>query len=166
MLFKRFILLVTKIFLIKCRLYVNILIKVRRIPYIVQKIKKFVADASTKSISGVSSWYSNQAFNRHEPKPGKIKEQKTFREALLIIALFNVVPFATAIILWVVEQKGFLNSLFESVSALTTTGITTGITSPTMSNVSQISLIFNMIAGRFEIIAIVYFFLEISKRKH
>ena len=143
-------------------------IKVGRILQIVQKItkKKFVADASTKSISGVSSRYNNQAHNKYEPKSEKIKEEKTFREALLIIVLFIVVSFATAIILWVVEQKGFLNSLFESVSALTTTGITTGITSPTMSNISQISLIFNMIAGRFEIIAIVYFFLEISKRKH
>jgi trk system potassium uptake protein len=143
-------------------------VKVGRILQIVQKItkKKFVADASTKSISGVSSRYNNQAYNKYEPKTEKIKEEKTFREALLIIALFIVVSFATAIILWVVEQKGFLNSLFESVSALTTTGITTGITSPTMSNISQISLIFNMIAGRFEIIAIVYFFLEISKRKH
>ena len=143
-------------------------IKVGRILQIVQKItkKKFVADASTKSISGVSSRYNNQAHNKYEPKSEKIKEEKTFREALLIIGLFIVVSFATAIILWVVEQKGFLNSLFESVSALTTTGITTGITSPTMSNISQISLIFNMIAGRFEIITIVYFFLEISKRKH
>ncbi len=143
-------------------------VKVGRILQIVQKItkKKFIADASTKSISGVSSRYNNQAYNKNEPKTEKIKEEKTFREALLIIALFIVVSFATAIILWVVEQKGFLNSLFESVSALTTTGITTGITSPTMSNISQISLIFNMIAGRFEIIAIVYFFLEISKRKH
>lgn len=143
-------------------------IKVGRILQIVQKItkKRFVADDSTKSISGVSSRYNNQAHNKYESKSEKIKEEKTFREALLIIALFIVVSFATAIILWVVEQKGFLNSLFESVSALTTTGITTGITSPTMSNISQISLIFNMIAGRFEIIAIVYFFLEISKRKH
>ena len=143
-------------------------IKVGRILQIVQKItkKRFVADATTKSISGISSRYNNQVHNRYEPKSEKIKEEKTFREALLIIALFIVVSFATAIILWVVEQKGFLNSLFESVSALTTTGITTGITSPNMSNISQISLIFNMIAGRFEIIAIVYFFLEISKRRH
>ncbi|TVP40966.1 potassium transporter TrkG [Candidatus Nitrosocosmicus arcticus] len=144
-------------------------IKVGRILQMVQKItkKRFVADASTRSISGVSSRYNNhQDLNRHEPKSEKIKEEKTFREALLIIVLFIVVSFATAIVLWYVEQKGFLNSLFESVSALTTTGITTGITAPNMSNISQIFLIFNMIAGRFEIIAIIYFFLEISKRKH
>jgi trk system potassium uptake protein TrkH len=143
-------------------------IKVGRILQIAQKItrKKFVADASTRSISGASSRYSNQGPNRHEPKSEKIKEEKTFREALLIIVLFIVVSFATAIVLLYVEQKGFLNSLFESVSALTTTGITTGITSPNMNNISGIFLIFNMIVGRFEIIAIVYFFLEISKRKH
>jgi trk system potassium uptake protein TrkH len=143
-------------------------IKVGRILQIAQKItrKKFVADASTRSISGASSRYNDQSPNRHEPKSEKTKEEKTFREALLIIVLFIVVSFATAIVLWHVEQKGFLNSLFESVSALTTTGITTGITSPNMNNISEIFLIFNMIVGRFEIIAIVYFFLEISKRKH
>ena len=96
----------------------------------------------------------------------KIGEEKAFRETLLIIVLFVVVSFITAIVLWIVEGKDFLNSLFESVSAITTTGITAGITTPNMNIISQIFLIFNMIAGRFEIIAIVYFFLEISRRKH
>src|SRR4029078_10710860 len=70
-------------------------IKVGRILQIVQKItrKKFIADASTKSISGVSSLYDNKAYNKYEPKSEKIKEEKTFREALLIIALFIVVSF-------------------------------------------------------------------------
>ncbi len=142
-------------------------IKVGRLLQIVQKVtkKRFVADTSTRSISGISSQYQN-GLNRHEPKLEKIKEEKAFRETLLIILLFVVVSFVTAIVIWYVEQKDFLNSLFESVSAITTTGISTGITSPDMNIVSQIFLIFNMIAGRFEIIAIVYFFLEISRRKH
>ena len=53
-----------------------------------------------------------------------------------------------------------MDSLFKSVSAVTTTEIT----SPNMNNVSEIFLIFNMIAGRFEIIAIVYFFLDIKEK--
>ena len=55
-------------------------IKVGRILQIAQKItrKKFVADASTRSISGVSSRYNSRSHNRHEPKSEKIKEEKTF----------------------------------------------------------------------------------------
>ena len=144
-------------------------IKVGRILQIVQKLtkKRFVADTSTRSISGISSRYQNgYGYNKQEPKSEKIREEKAFRETLLIIVLFVVVSFITAIVLWIVEGKDFLNSLFESVSAITTTGITAGITTPNMNIISQIFLIFNMIAGRFEIIAIVYFFLEISRRKH
>lgn len=142
-------------------------IKVGRILQILQKVtrKRFIADTSTRSISGISSRYHN-GYSKQEPKLEKIKEEKAFRETLLIILLFVVVSFVTAIVIWYVEQKDFLNSLFESVSAITTTGISTGITSPDMNIISQIFLIFNMIAGRFEIIAIVYFFLEISRRKH
>ena len=142
-------------------------IKVGRILQIVQKVtkKRFIADTSTRSISGISSRYQN-GLNKAEPKSEKFKEEKAFRETLLIILLFVVVSFVTATVIWYVEQKDFLNSLFESVSAITTTGISTGITSPDMNIISQIFLIFNMISGRFEIIAIVYFFLEISRRKH
>jgi trk system potassium uptake protein TrkH len=142
-------------------------IKVGRLLQIVQKVtkKKFVADTSTRSISGISSRYQN-GYNKPEPKSEKIKEEKAFKETLLIIVLFIAVSFITAIVIWIVEEKDFLNSLFESVSAITTTGISAGITSPNMNIISQIFLIFNMIAGRFEIIAIVYFFLEISRRKH
>jgi trk system potassium uptake protein TrkH len=142
-------------------------IKVGRLLQIVQKVtkKRFIADTSTRSISGISSRYQN-GVNKQEPKSEKIREEKAFRETLLIIVLFVVVSLVTAIVIWYVEQKDFLNSLFESVSAITTTGISAGITSPDMSIISQIFLIFNMIAGRFEIIAILYFFLEISRRKH
>ena len=144
-------------------------IKVGRLLQIVQKgtKKRFVADTSTRSISGISSRYQNgYGYNKQEPKSEKIREEKAFRETLLIIVLFIVVSFITAFVIWIVEGRDFLNSLFESVSAITTTGISAGITTPNMNIISQIFLIFNMIAGRFEIIAIVYFFLEISRRKH
>jgi trk system potassium uptake protein len=133
-------------------------IKVGRLLQIVQRVtkKRFVADTSTRSISGISSRYQN-GYNKEEPKSEKIKEEKAFRETLLIIVLFVVVSFITAIVIWIVEGKAFLNSLFESVSAITTTGISAGITTPNMNIVSQVFLIFNMIAGRFEIIAIVFF---------
>jgi len=88
-----------------------------------------------------------------------------FNEAVMVIVLFVAVSFVTAVVLWHMEQKDFLDSLFESVSALTTTGITAGITSMDMNLVSKAFLVVNMIAGRFEIIAIVYLFIEMLKRK-
>jgi trk system potassium uptake protein len=141
-------------------------IKVGRILQIVQKMtrRKFTADTSTRSISSASSRY-NSSFNTQEPKTEKLKEEKTFNEAVMVIVLFVAVSFVTAVVLWHIEQKDFLDSLFESVSALTTTGITAGVTSMDMDLVSKAFLVVNMIAGRFEIIAIVYLFLEISRRK-
>ncbi len=142
-------------------------IKVGRILQIAQKLtnKKLSADTSTRSISSASSRY-NTSFNAYEPKTEKLKEEKTFREAMLVIVLFVSLSFVTATVLSYLNQKNFLDSLFESVAAVTTTGLSTGITSLNMDITSKIFLIVNMISGRFEIIAIVYLFLEISKRKH
>lgn len=141
-------------------------IKVGRILQIIQKVtkKRFAADISTRSISSTSSRY-NKSFIQYKQQSEKIRAEKTFREALWVIALFVVLSFITGIILSYFEQKDFLNSLFESASALTTTGLTTGLTSINMDMISKIFLIINMIVGRFEIIAIAYLFLEIRKRK-
>jgi trk system potassium uptake protein len=142
-------------------------IKVGRILQILQKLtnKKFSADTSTRSISSASSRYDS-SVNTNKPKTEKLKEEKTFREALLVILLFISLSFITAIVLSYFNQKNLLDSLFESVSAVTTTGLSTGMTSINMDIISKIFLIINMIAGRFEIIAIVYLVLELSKRKH
>jgi len=48
--------------------------------------------------------------------------------------------------------------MFESVSALPTTRMSTGITSLALDPISKLMLITNMIIGRFEIIAILYSF--------
>jgi trk system potassium uptake protein len=67
----------------------------------------------------------------------------------------------------VLTEKNFLDSLFESVSALTTSGLTAGVTNINADLISKVLLIINMIVGRFEIIAVIYLFLEISKiKKH
>lgn len=141
-------------------------IKVGRMLLMGQKLirKKITADTSTRSISAISSRYNVSYKTSMDPKISKIKEVKTFKESILILVLFVVVSFFTATIIWHFEKKDYVNSLFESVSALTTTGLSTGITSMNMEVISKVFLIFNMIAGRFEIIAIVYFFLEITKR--
>lgn len=141
-------------------------IKVGRILQIIQKLTKrrFSADVTTRSISAVSSRYDNP-YQVWQQKSDRHKEEKTFNEAIIVILLFIFMSFFTGIILFILTGKEFLDSLFESVSALSTTGLTAGITNLNLDLTSKIMLIVNMIVGRFEIIAIIYLFLEISKLK-
>ena len=83
----------------------------------------------------------------------------------MVVMLFLSLSFITALVLFYLEQKSFMDSLFESVSALTTTGLSSGVTSMDMNVVSKIFLIVNMILGRFEIIAVLYLFIENKKIK-
>lgn len=51
--------------------------------------------------------------------------------------------------------SSFLNAFFETISAFSNTGLSTGITSMTMPNFVKIVLVFEMIVGRVEIIPII-----------
>lgn len=142
-------------------------IKVGRILHIVQKAtgKKFSSDNSGGSISAVASPY-NKRYLTIESKPTKIKEEeKIFDEAIYVVILFIAVSLITGTIISYIDKQDFLDSLFDSVSALTTTGLSTGITSVEMDPISKIVLIINMIVGRFEIITIIYLFVKISKKR-
>nr|MBA3286122.1 hypothetical protein [Nitrosopumilus sp.] len=112
----------------------------------------------------VSSRY-NESYVSYGNKTDELRAKKAYRESLLVVALFLLLSFITALVLFFLEQKSFLDSLFESVSAVTTTGITTGITTMDMNVVSKVFLIVNMILGRFEIIAVLYLFMENKKIK-
>ena len=142
-------------------------IKVGRLLHIIQKVtgKKFTSDNSGGSISAVASPY-NKRYLTIESKPTKIKEEeKIINEAIYVIILFIAVSLITGIIISHIDKENFFDSLFESVSALTTTGLSSGITSVDMDPISKIVLIINMIVGRFEIITIIYLFVKISKKK-
>ena len=142
-------------------------IKVGRLLHIIQKVtgKKFTSDNSGGSISAVASPY-NKRYLTIESKPTKIKEEeKIFDEAMYVIVLFIAVSVITGIIISHIDKENFFDSLFDSVSALTTTGLTSGITSVEMDPISKIVLIINMIVGRFEIITIIYLFVKISKKR-
>ena len=93
-----------------------------------------------------------------------IAKKRIVREILVIIALYLVVAFVTASVLQSLTQASYLDSLFESVSALTTTGLTSGITSMNLDLVSKLVLIVNMIIGRFEVIAVLYIFFSYFRR--
>ncbi len=142
-------------------------IKVGRLLHIIQKVtgKKFTSDNSGGSISALASPY-NKRYLTTESKPTKIKEEeKIFNEAIYVIILFIAMSLITGIIISYIEKDNFFDSLFDSVSALTTTGLTSGITSVEMDPISKIVLIINMIVGRFEIITIIYLFVKISKKR-
>ncbi len=142
-------------------------IKVGRLLHIIQKVtgKKFTSDNSGGSISAVASPY-NKRYLTIESKPTKIKEEeKIFNEAVYVIILFIALSLITGIIISYIDKENFWDSLFDSVSALTTTGLSSGITSLEMDPISKIVLIINMIAGRFEIITIIYLFVKISKKR-
>jgi trk system potassium uptake protein TrkH len=48
--------------------------------------------------------------------------------------------------------------MFEAASAISTTGLTAGVTSVNLDVLSKLMLSTNMIVGRFEIITILYIF--------
>jgi trk system potassium uptake protein TrkH len=93
-----------------------------------------------------------------------IASKKVVREILIIIALYIAISFITGSILSSRSGSSFEDAMFESVSALTTTGLTAGVTSIDLDSSSKVMLTVNMILGRFEIIAILYIFVSYLRR--
>ena len=83
---------------------------------------------------------------------------KLVREILIVIGLFVFLSVLTGLVLSYTASRSFEDSMFESVSALSTTGLSTGITSLSLDSFSKLLLTANMILGRFEIIAVLYIF--------
>ena len=106
-------------------------------------------------------------LNTKEGHRNKVKillSEKTFREALFVIALFIVLSFISGIFIKYLTNSSFIDALFESVSAITNTGLSTGITTVGLDSISKSILILNMILGRFEIITVLYIFFGILRR--
>ena len=100
-------------------------------------------------------------LNTKERRRNKVKillSEKTFREALFVVALFIVLSFISGISIKYLTNSSFIDALFESVSAITNTGLSTGITNVGLDSISKSILILNMILGRFEIITVLYIF--------
>lgn len=80
------------------------------------------------------------------------------REILLVIALFVSIGVLTGSVLSYSTGRSIEDGMFESVSALSTTGMSAGITSLQLDSLPKLMLTANMILGRFEIIAVLYIF--------
>lgn len=89
---------------------------------------------------------------------------KASRQAAIVIELFIGVAFVTGAALSMLENAPFEDALFEAVSALTTTGLSTGIIAVDADLVPKLILVANMVVGRFEIVAILFIFVAWFRR--
>jgi trk system potassium uptake protein TrkH len=87
-----------------------------------------------------------------------IISKKVVREILLVIVLYISIALITGSILSSLTKSSFEDALFEAASAISTTGLTAGVTSVKLDVFSKLMLSTNMIVGRFEIITILYIF--------
>ena len=93
-----------------------------------------------------------------------ILSDKAFREALFVVVLFILFTMITAICVYFLnintKNINFINVIFETASTISNTGLSAGITTMHLDSFSKLILSFNMIMGRFEIIAILYIFIS------
>ena len=95
-----------------------------------------------------------------------ILSDKAFKEALFVIVLYILFTLVTAICIYYIANNSpsFIDTVFETASTISNTGFSTGITTMDMDSISKLILSFNMIIGRFEIIAILYIFISKLRR--
>jgi trk system potassium uptake protein TrkH len=95
-----------------------------------------------------------------------ILSDKAFKEALFVIVLYILFTFITAICIYYIgnNNRSFIDTIFETASTISNTGFSTGITNMDLDSISKLILSFNMIMGRFEIIAILYIFISKLRR--
>ncbi len=84
---------------------------------------------------------------------------KEIRSIITVIVLFPLTAYLSTVLL-MNEGHDFLDTFFESTSAVTNTGLSTGITSQDLSNTSKLIIAIEAILGRFEIILILYIFIR------
>jgi len=95
-----------------------------------------------------------------------ILSDKAFREASFVVVLFIVFTVITALFIYYLDRNNhsFIDTVFETASTISNNGLTVGITTMDLDSISKMILSFNMIMGRFEIIAIFYIFISKLRR--
>jgi trk system potassium uptake protein len=132
------------------------------LPHKTSFLPEIKSNLKNKILNSKGSHTSNEdKTNRNDIKRDSIlttHNNNTMKDTVFVIILFPAVSLGTAIIISYFEETNFFDTFFESVSAVTNTGLTSGITSMDLDAASKIILSVNMIIGRFEIIAILYIF--------
>ncbi|HEU5172285.1 MAG TPA: potassium transporter TrkG [Nitrososphaeraceae archaeon] len=96
-----------------------------------------------------------------------ILSDKAFREAIFVIILYISFTITTALGIYFLEHKNnnnFIDVVFEAATTISNNGLSVGLISMDMDSISKMILSFNMIMGRFEIIAILYIFISKLRR--
>lgn len=92
-------------------------------------------------------------------------DRKIVKGSVLVIALFISLALVTGFALSYLNDRPLLETTFEAASALTTTGLSLGLTSVDLDLASKSILIVNMIVGKFEIIVLLYIFFDSVRRQ-
>ena len=101
-----------------------------------------------------------------DKQKANILSDKAFREASFVVLLFIVFTIITALCIYYLDRNNhsFIDTVFETASTISNTGLSIGITTMDLDSISKMILSFNMIMGRFEIIAILYIFISKLRR--
>lgn len=97
-------------------------------------------------ISGLRGKDEVKCFDRTIP-------MKQVNDALKIFTIMVTLTFIGAVVIVTTSNAGFVDALYETVSAIATVGLTTGIT-PTLSMAAKIMIIIYMYFGRVGILTI------------
>ncbi|RPI43733.1 MAG: TrkH family potassium uptake protein, partial [Bacteroidetes bacterium] len=109
-----------------------------------QIMKAFLSEKTVKTVK----------FDGRSLLPEEVNEEFTRAASLAIMFLVLVIGSSLAVSLISGEKYTFTQVLFESASAQGTVGLSAGITDPGMSPVAELIYIFQMWAGRLEIIPV------------
>jgi trk system potassium uptake protein len=120
---------------------------------------------TTLGVIVVSAWSSLKGRRWIEFRKSTIA-QETLQKAVTIVILYFTALAAAVILLAMVENQPVWPLLFESVSALSTVGLTLGITTE-LTTAGKCIIIFLMLTGRVGLVSLAYLGLgRISEQKH
>jgi trk system potassium uptake protein len=128
-----------------------------------------------RRIKPISTLHTTEANNKQmncevplDKYKFNILSDKAVKEALFVVVLYVLFAFITALCIYYIgnnsSNRSFIDTIFETASTISNTGFSTGITTMDLESTSKLILSFNMIMGRFEIIAILYIFISKLRR--
>jgi trk system potassium uptake protein TrkH len=124
-----------------------------------QTFKSYYQEKILKSSNKQSKSTSNVPLDKYK---FNILSDKAFKEALFVVLLYISFTMITALCIYYLGENKiiFIDAVFEAATTISNNGLTVGITTMDLNSISKLLLSFNMIMGRFEIIAILYIFIS------
>ena len=124
-------------------------------------------------LSGVSQRFraieeqngNKKAETKEIPKEVK-RLHRLYRSSTLFTMWMLTLTFGWLLLMVFIPNIRGLDALFESASALSSVGLTSGITGPELNNYAKTTLIFMMWLGRLELIPVFYLFLSPFLNNH